>query len=830
MSKFIIAFVSFFLSFNLFAQGPQSWTSADMYLAIRKLNVLGSVLYIAAHPDDENTRLIAYFAKDRMYRTGYLSLTRGDGGQNLIGDEQGIELGLIRTQELLAARRIDGGEQFFSRAFDFGYSKNPEETFTKWDKEKILSDVVWVIRKFQPDVIITRFPTTGEGGHGHHTASAILANDAFTAAADPNRFPEQLKYVKPWQAKRILWNSFNFGGTNLTSPDQFKFDVGGYNPLLGKSYGEIAAISRSNHKSQGFGSAGSRGEALEYFKTTGGTSPTDDIMSGADLTWKRVEGGEAIAAVVDSIISTFDLLHPEKSIKGLVRLYQAINNLPDGYWKTKKLFEVQDLIEQCSGLFLDVTTTEQFAVQTDSVKINFSFNNRLGTDAAVQKIKIDNFDSTFNQVLSKNKNLNFSKTIFVPAAKTITQPYWLENKMELGYFNVSDQQKIGQAGVDPAFLAFILVKVEGQNFYFTKSVKYKLTDPVRGELYEPIAVVPPVLLNPEPELRIVVNKTDELKGDLSYVAKKKNVNAILLTDYYLLNRKADSKVSFTPNDIVTKEKNQSGSAIFSIKSDSSGKYRFIARDKDMDFLSTSKLKEVKYDHIPYINYFVAPEVKFIKIDIKIYNKKIGYIVGAGDKVPEALEQMGYEVTLLTDKELSKNGLEKYDAIITGVRAYNTNEWMNKHYDKLMKYVNDGGNLIVQYNTSNQIGPVRAKIGPYNFDITRTRVTDENAAVTMLKPEHPVFNFPNKITQDDFKGWIQERSIYHASDTSGKFEKLIGMNDPGEKSDNGSLIVAKYGKGWFTYTGIVFFRELPAGIPGAYRLLANIIALNRKKGF
>ena len=232
----------------------------------------------------------------------------------------------------------------------------------------------------------------------------------------------------------------------------------------------------------------------------------------------------------------------------------------------------------------------------------------------------------------------------------------------------------------------------------------------------------------------------------------------------------------------------------------------------------------------FINYFIKPSLKAVNIDLKIHNKKIGYIVGAGDKVPEALEQMGYEVTLLTDKELSKNGLEKYDAIITGVRAYNTNEWMNKHYDKLMKYVNDGGNLIVQYNTSNQIGPVRAKIGPYNFDITRNRVTDENAAVMLLKPEHPVFNFPNKITQDDFKDWIQERSIYHASDTSGKFEKLIGMNDPGEKSDDGSLIVAKYGKGWFTYTGIVFFRELPAGVPGAYRLLANIIALNKKKGF
>ena len=225
MKKLFSISLSLLFSFILIAQSPPSWTSADMYLALRKLNVLGSVLYVAAHPDDENTRLIAFLAKDKLYRSGYLSMTRGDGGQNLIGDEQGIELGLIRTQELMAARRIDGGEQFFTRAFDFGFSKSPEETFTKWDKEKILSDVVWVIRKFQPDVVITRFPTTGEGGHGHHTASAILANEAFTAAADPNRFPEQLKYVKPWQVKRILWNTFNFGNTNTTNETQFKFDV-----------------------------------------------------------------------------------------------------------------------------------------------------------------------------------------------------------------------------------------------------------------------------------------------------------------------------------------------------------------------------------------------------------------------------------------------------------------------------------------------------------------------------------------------------------------------------------------------------------------------------
>src|SRR5258706_15572620 len=310
---FLLSVCALFLVPCSFSQAPQSWTSAEMYQALRKLNVLGSVLYMAAHPDDENTRLIAWLSKDKLYRTGYLSLTRGDGGQNLIGDEQGIELGLIRTQELLAARRVDGGEQFFTRALDFGYSKSPEETFTKWDREKILSDAVWVIRNFQPDVIITRFPTTGEGGHGHHTASAILANEAFTAAADPNRFPEQLKYVQVWQAKRILWNTFNFGGTNTQSNDQFHFDVGGYNPLLGKSYGEIAALSRSNHKSQGFGAAATRGESIEYFKNTGGSSPTNDLMDGIDLSWKRIAGGEAIEKMVDDLSASFDFLHPEKS-------------------------------------------------------------------------------------------------------------------------------------------------------------------------------------------------------------------------------------------------------------------------------------------------------------------------------------------------------------------------------------------------------------------------------------------------------------------------------------------------------------------------------------
>ncbi|MDP4264911.1 MAG: PIG-L family deacetylase [Bacteroidota bacterium] len=821
MKKLLFIFFAYCLLPVAYCQAPPGWTSADMYLAIRKLNVLGSVLYLAAHPDDENTRLIAYFSKDRMFRTGYLSMTRGDGGQNLIGDDQGVDLGLIRTQELLAARRIDGGEQFFTRAFDFGFSKSPEETFTKWDKEKILSDVVWVIRKFQPDVIITRFPTTGEGGHGHHTASAILANEAFTAAADPSRFPEQLKYVQPWQARRILWNTFNFGNTNTTSNDQFKFDVGGYNPLLGKSYGEIAAISRSNHKSQGFGSPGSRGEALEYFRTTGGSAPSGDIMDGVDLTWKRVKGGEIIGKMVDSLSSSFDLLHPEKSVTGLVRLYKTLNSMPDGYWKTQKLNETRQLIEQCSGLFMDVTTNEQYAVQTDSVRMNFVFNNRLGVNASLLKVSVDAFDSSFNQTLSRNRNVFFTLRFFVPPSKPLTQPYWLANKMEEGYFNVSDQQKIGQADVDPAYLVNIKLNIEGEDFNFAKTVKYKFTDPVKGELYEPLVVLPEYTLDIPKEINVLKPK-DDMRQEFSYIAQKNLNQTRIYQDDYLL---VDDSVKLSKNnrrafssqfDIGAKPGEKVSSLSF-------GYYQQPGK------ITAKSLHIIRYDHIPFINYFTDAINKYAILDLKTYNKKIGYITGAGDKVPEALEQMGYEVTLLSDKELSRNNLQQFDAIITGVRAHNTNDWMSKYYDKLMKYINDGGNFIVQYDRPFNGAP--PKIGPYKFDIVNRRITDEKADVIFLKPDHPVMNFPNKITQEDFKGWIQERSIYHASNfDKTNFETIFSMHDPGENSDDGSLIIAKYGKGYFTYTGLVFFRELPAGVPGAYRLLANIIALNKKKAF
>lgn len=832
------------LSSTAIAQSPQNWTSAEMYQAIRKLNVLGTVLYVAAHPDDENTRLITYFAKDRLLHTGYLSLTRGDGGQNLIGDEQGIGLGLIRTQELLSARRIDGGEQFFTRAYDFGYSKTPEETFTKWGREKILADVVWVIRKFRPDVIITRFPTTGEGGHGHHTASAILANEAFRAAADPSQFPGQLQYVEPWQARRILWNTFNFGNTNLTRPDQFKFDVGGYNPLLGKSYGEIAAASRSQHKSQGFGVPASRGEALEYFTNTDGPAPSKDIMEGVEMSWSRVKGGLHIGHIVDSIAGSFDFLQPEKSVSGLLRLYRALLEIPDGYWRDRKLEETRELIVQCSGLYMEATVNTAQVVQGDSARISFSINSRRGIEGFLTELSVPGiFEKPYHLALPPNKNINLTHDVMIGENVPVSQPYWLREKMEEGNYTVSSAVQIGQPDIDPPLQAGIRMLLGGESFAFTLPVRYKFTDPVRGEIYQPPIILPRVMVSTDNDLKLTRDGND-FRGTLFFETRSKS-NEVTVRDIRISPE--GPQYGFEPQHLRLGPNERQREVAYRIQGKSNQEYAFYIDDsqpatgksgtngggdpKNAAAHPAFHLRQIGYDHIPTIAYFEKAQVKNVRLNLETHHRKIGYITGAGDKVPEALELMGYEVVLLTDKELSRNNLSQFDAILTGVRAYNTNEWMNRYYDKLMQYVEQGGNLVVQYNTSGNLGPVRARIGPYPFTIGRTRVSVEDAPVRLLNPKHPVFNFPNKITEDDFRGWIQERSVYHAASwDSTKYETVLSMNDPGEKPDEGSLIIARHGKGVFVYTGIVFFRQLPAGVEGAYRFLANILALNRKKGF
>ncbi|MBS1512632.1 MAG: PIG-L family deacetylase [Bacteroidetes bacterium] len=808
------------------AQTPKTYTSSEILLQLKKLNVLGSVLYIAAHPDDENTRLLAWLANEKLYRTGYLSLTRGDGGQNLIGDEQGLDLGLIRTQELLAARRVDGAEQFFSRAFDFGFSKSPEEALRIWGHDKILSDVVWVIRKFKPDVIITRFPTTGEGGHGHHTASAILAGEAFDAAADPAKFPEQLKYVSVWKAKRLLWNTFNFGSTNTQREDQFKVECGDYNAVLGKSYGEIAASSRSMHKSQGFGVPAQRGSVIEYFKTIKGDAPVNDLMDGVDLTWDRVNK-DNITKKINSILKEYDVEHPEKSLSALVKLYGELDKVEDGYWKELKQAEIKKILEQCSGLFMEAVSNTQFVAQGDSMKITLTVNNRSGANILNADVQIDSTYVIFDQ-LQKNVNRIKTYTWNVAPDATLSQPYWLESQKEKGSFNVEDQQKIGKAESDPLSVTFSVL-IDGREFTFRKPVWYKYTDPVKGELYEPVSVITPVFVGTAPSLVLFSSAVKGQQKTVKLVLQaNKNINDSVQLSY----NKSDQTV-------------QAGSVAANMTKGEKRAYNITVTNSGLAENEVAQLNgvvnvkgigqkqllgqtRISYDHIPDIVYHRVDPVKLVNLDLKTEGNFAGYIPGAGDKIPEALEQMGYKVVTLKEADITPENLKQFDVIITGVRAYNTNEWMNNVYDALMQYVKDGGVLFVQYNTSNQIGPVRAKIAPYPFTITRNRITDEDAKVNFLLPDHRALNYPNVITAQDFEGWIQERSIYNAENTDTAYKKIISMKDPGENEQDGSVIIANYGKGRFVYSGLVFFRELPAGVPGAYRLFANLIANKRER--
>ncbi|MBM3414752.1 MAG: hypothetical protein FJY16_07445 [Bacteroidetes bacterium] len=796
-------------------------TVSSIYHGIQKLGVTGSVLYIAAHPDDENTRLITYLANDRLLRTGYLSLTRGDGGQNLIGQEQGIELGLIRTQELLAARRIDGGEQFFTRAYDFGYSKTPGETFSIWDREKILHDIVWVIRTFKPDVVITRFPTTGEGGHGHHTASAILAGEAVKAAADSTRFSSQLAYTAGiWRVKRLLWNTFNFGGNVTIRGDQLRLDVGGYNSLLGKSYGEIAAQSRSQHKSQGFGVPISRGEAYEYFKLIDGVPATKDLMEGISLDWSSRFGYNLIQQQVDSLATHFNWLNPKASLPGLLNLYQSLDALTASSVVTQKKKELKELILAVSGIYLEVTATQVRAVQGDSLQITLLAVDRIGSAASLEKAQVLDFNLVSNPlVLRPNKSSTFSTKYFIHPTIPVSQPYWLQLPMQQGYFEVNELRLIGKPENDAALSCNIDLKWGNQVISFQVPVRHKFTDPVKGELQWPLEVVPPVSVQPEENVQLVSIANNMVKGQVQVagLVLQENIIPTLTTA-----KKAKGLVNPTLISLVQKDQLQKFNYILNSKEKGDTLLMGVLLSNGNTVTTTTT--SIRYDHIPPITYFKPATVYTRNFQIKIGGEKIGYIPGAGDKILEGLKQLGYLVTVLDEGLLSSLSLQQFDAIITGVRAHNTLDWLSKYYEKLMKYIEEGGNYVVQYNTSNQIGPVKAKIGPYPFAITRNRITDQEAKVDFLLPQHPVFNFPNKITQEDFVGWVQERSVYHGVDTAGRLQPLLSMADPDEKPDTGSLLTARYGKGWFTYTGLSLFRQIPAGVPGAYRLLANLLAL------
>lgn len=818
MHIFRLFVLSFFFNLLFFTFPAQQLSGSEIYHQIKKLNVLGNVLYLAAHPDDENTRFISYCANEKLLNTGYLSLTRGDGGQNLIGTEIREELGIIRTQELLSARRVDGGQQFFTRANDFGYSKTPEETLKIWDKEKILSDVVWVIRNFRPDLIVCRFPINGKGGHGHHTSSALLAMEAFDLAADSLAFKEQLKHVSIWQPKRVVVNTGRWWNNNISDndPGVVSLDIGGYNDLLGTSYNELAALSRSMHKTQGFGSTGKRGEFLEFFEYLKGDTASNELFESLDFSWARTSKSVAIQSLTNDIIRNFSINTPSQSIPRLLKLRTAISKLEDQYWKEIKMKEVEDLILQCSGLYIEMTTLSSKKSSEDSVSFNLEIINRSNIKMKLKSIscKDFNFHKKFSKSLKENqKNILKNKTI-VPAKLPISQPYWLEKPSSLGAYNVDSLQLIGRAENNPSAEFLISVEVGDATIDYRRPLIFKWNDPVKGEQNKNWIVCPKVTANIDQKVMIFSNESAQkiLVTVVAHSANQKGDINIIHPQGWKVEGPTEYSLKTVDQELVLEY------FISPNKNANSGVLKVQINGVDAHAMNT-----IVYDHITEQRWFPKSELQLVHLNLNTVPKKIGYLMGAGDLVDQHLKILKYDINQISTKDLTLKDLKNYDVVITGVRFFNVEEKAPYIANLLLKYVSQGGNLIVQYNTSYRLKT--KNFYPYPLQISRDRVTQEDAQVTFLNDSHPVMNFPNKLTKNDFNNWVQERGLYFPNAWSKDYQPIFSWNDFNEEPKKGSLLIAKYGKGYYTYTGISFFRQLPAGVSGAYKLLVNIISLN-----
>jgi len=791
-------------------------SASELQRSIERLSTVANVLYVAAHPDDENTRLLAWLVEDQRVHAGYLSLTRGEGGQNLIGSEQAPLLGVIRTQELLAARGIDGAVQLFGRERDFGYSKTPEETLAIWGKEEALGDVVWAIRRFQPDVIVTRFSPDGRDTHGHHAASAMLAVEAFKLAADPKAYPAQLKWVQPWQAKRIVWNRGTWGNP---SPDELKgflkLDLGGYDPLLGVSFGEVAARSRSMHKSQGFGASPSRGPAPDYFKVLDGAPMQRSLLDGVDTTWARVDGSERLRELLKKARAEFDGTRPWLSIPTLLEAGDALDALSEFPWKAHKRAELTEVIAACAGLFVDATAAEPTALPGGEVKVTLTVLNR--TPVAL---------SLGGKPLVADQPFTLQHVETLPATTPTSNPYWLREEPGAGRFTVGDQQLVGLPD-EPAPLS-MKVKITAGKHELTieRPVTYAWTDPVQGERRRPLEVLPPVTLDARAPLLVFPDATPK---ELRVVVRASRGAAAGTVE-----PRPPAGFTVEPASLPFKlaEADASQELVFHVRpppkvlGESLGGTLALQATLGGGTTITRGALRISYPHIPIQTLTPPAQVKLVRFDLKRSKTRIGYIAGAGDEVPAALRQAGYEVTLLSVEAALREPLDHFQAIVTGVRAFNVEPRLAQAHARLMDFVQRGGTLIVQYNTQNRISKVASQLGPWPFNISQDRVTDENAAVERLDPAHPLWHLPNPIGEADFAGWVQERGLYFADTWDPKYQPLLSMHDPGESAKRGGLLWAKHGKGIFVYTGLAFFRQLPAGVPGAFKLFANLLAHGR----
>jgi LmbE family N-acetylglucosaminyl deacetylase len=826
MSRIVFILLVFFTMSIAKAQ-----SSSDIIEQFERLASFKTVLYMAAHPDDENTRVIAWLVNGEHAKTAYLSLTRGDGGQNLIGDEFGDALGILRTQELLAARNIDGGEQFFTRAVDFGYSRSAEETLAKWDEEQVLGDVVWVIRTFRPAVIITRFPPDSRGGHGHHTASAMLAIKGAEAASDPSRFPEQLDNVQPWQVQSVYWNASSWWDKTLPEREPindsiWKANIGGYNANMGMSFNELGSLARSQHKCQGFGVAIDRGEKFEYFQHLWGELLPDGLLRASQTSWDAL-GRKKVGSMVVALQSEFIPTDPAKSIPALLAIYKELAKIKDAYWRTRKQAECAELIQMCGGFFAEALADE-YAYPGNRANVTVNLLARASDQFAIDGFEAPGGGMTFKTASPLPMNKTITYTFMVQLPDEPGNPYWLSEKhspenAHKDMYKVSNLDDLGRAMNRPLVSVKVNLLIDDVALPLEIPVRYKWRDRVEGEQQRDVITVPAFTLNFEQPMYVFLNgQSVDVKAKLKWFVDSGS---------YPLEFKAPGW------NIEWLNADASGPGKTDLTAKGTGLEEYLTirltpvngtKQGVLEAVSEGALvrsyQEIAYPHIPTQVYMPQASARLTHLTVSKKGKRVAYIQGAGDRVADGIAQMGYEVDVLSEKDIANTDLSAYQAVVLGIRAYNTQAWLQNYTATFFRYIKNGGNFIVQYNTASRfLGDKPLIPSPYEFDLGRGRVTEENAKTYFLLPDHPVLNQPNRITTADFENWVQERGLYFASSWNNSFLAPLGWADTGRELEKGGLIIADYGEGAFIYTGISFFRELPKGVPGAYRLLANLIS-------
>jgi LmbE family N-acetylglucosaminyl deacetylase len=835
--------------------------SAGLGQQLKRLQTTASAMHTGAHPDDEDSGLLAYLARKEMARTSYLSLNRGEGGQNVIGTELFESLGVIRTEELLQARRLDGGEQFFTRVMDYGFSKTRKEAATIWGEEKTLADMVRAIRLFRPLVIISRFSGTPADGHGHHQLAGYLSPIAFKAAADPSKFPEHFaEGLEPWQAKK-LYVGQGFGAN--ATPASLVLNTGEYDGLIGRSYFEIAMEGRSQHKSQEMGSLELRGKftsGLRLVENLGEKVEKEtSVFDGIDTSISGIAKGRnniddaftrrlrMLQEIAESSLKNYQPMSPENLIPTLAKGYKLSQELvgETANVDVKRLVRQKEkefavALQMASSVVIDALSDSETIVAGDTSNIGVRVFAPESSNIKVKEVKISapkdwkvenstepkQPESGFRPRRDNPTSASFFTVTSASNAK-YSQPYWMENQRNKDFtFQWNDEMSANYPIQKPLMIAEAKIEIGEAEITVKKEVEFRYSDDIRGEIRRDVAVVPQVAVMVDSNLIIapISNKPSSHRVVVSVTNNSpKETKGTLKLDL-----PTAWKASPSSQDFTLKQRGEKNAVVFDVTIPAKAAvndYKITANAVVNGQTFAQTQQAIAYPHIQTHYRYFPSEISAKVLDLKISPVKVGYIMGSGDKVPDAIKRLGLDVQMLEEKDLATGDLSKFDTIVVGIRASQVRPDYVANNGRLLDFAKNGGTLIVQYQ---QAEISRFSMLPFPAKSSNQRVTDENAKVTILEPKNPVFNSPNIIDDRDFENWIQERNLYCLVEFSTDYTPLLSAADEGEEQLKGGMLYAKLGKGNYIYSSYSWFRQLPVGNSGAYRIFANMLSLGKKK--